>query len=331
MQYFDKKNIGALCAVGGVFCVLPFVMPTSMLPELTRLVVLAGAAMTLNLLVGATGLISMGQGLFFGFGAYAVAIGTIKLGVPYWRAALFGLVVAVPLSAVVALISLRARHLFFGLLTLAIGQVAFVLVARSYELTGGDDGLVGVAIPAWLEPDMARHLLAVGVLVGVGLFLLRLLASPFGTMLGAVRDNADRIASLGGNPKLYEIMAMVIAGTLGTVFGILSATTEGNVDPQMFSWATSAMLLMMVALGGRSLFLGPILGTVLLELSRAYTQIHSANADLVVGVLVIVCAVLFPEGLAPPVNDFIGRRLTGRLSRGDGNSMTSFGARDGRK
>lgn len=321
MQYFDRKRVGSLLAVGVVFGMLPFVMSASMLPELTRLVVLAGVAMTLNLLVGATGLISMGQGLFYGLGAYAVAIGTIKLGIPYWRAALAGLVLAVPLSALVAFISLRARHLFFGLLTLAIGQVAFVLVARSYSLTGGDDGLVGVAVPAWLESELARHFLAVGMLMAVGLSLLRLLASPFGTMLGAVRDNADRIASLGGNPKLYEITAMVIAGTLGTIFGILSATIEGNVDPNMFSWSMSAMLLMMVALGGRSLFLGPILGTVVLELSRAYTQIYSANADLVVGVLVIGCAVLFPEGIAPPIQGFLGK-LAAKCGLGDARPVT---------
>lgn len=301
MQDFDWKRVRALLAVGAVFCALPFAMPAAMLPELTRIVVLAGAAMTLNVLVGATGLISMGQGLFYGLGAYAVAIGTIKLGMPYWQSALIALVIAVPLSVLVGYISLRAKHLFFGLLTLAIGQVAFVIVARSYSLTGGDDGLVGVTIPVWLESGLARHVFAVAVLVVAGLFLLRMLASPFGAMLGAVRDNADRVASLGGNPRLFEIAAMVIAGTLGTVFGILSATTEGNVDPGMFSWSMSAMLLMMVALGGRSLFLGPILGTVVLELSRSLIQIYSPDADLMVGLLVIACAVLFPEGLAPPV------------------------------
>lgn len=324
MLQFDAKRVGALLAVGIAFCVLPFILPATMLPEITRLAVLAGAAMTLNLLVGATGLISMGQGLFFGLGAYAVAIGTIKHGLRYEYAALIGLALSIPLSLVAAVISLRARHLFFGLLTLAIGQVAFVLVARSYELTGGDDGLVGVTVPPWLDSDMARHLFAVGVLVAVGLFLLRLLASPFGTMLAAVRDNSDRIASLGGNPKLYEIMSMMIAGVLGTIFGIVSATTEGNVDPHLFSWMTSAMLLMMVALGGRSIFLGPILGTVVLEMSRVYVQIHSANSDLVVGLLVIVCALLFPEGLGTPFVAFVGKRLAKRGANGPANALASL-------
>lgn len=328
MQHFDTRKVAGLLAVCALFGILPFIFPKSFAQEITRLAVLAGSALTLNLLVGATGLISLGQGLFYGLGAYAVAIGTIKYKIPYGYTVLLGVALAVPLSLLVAIISLRARHLFFGLLTLAIGQVAFVLVTGSYELTGGDDGLVGVPIPAWLEPDLARHFLAVAVLLAAGLFLLWLLASPFGAMLGAVRDNADRVASLGGNPVLYEIAAMVIAGTLGSVFGIVSATTEGNVAPDMFSWTTSAMLLMMVALGGRSVFLGPILGVVILELSRVYVQMRSANSDLVVGLIVIACAILFPEGLGRAVQDFAGK--LGASRRADDEARPLTDSPDGR-
>ena len=314
MLHFDLKRVGSLLAMGLIFALLPLVLPGTMQREITRLAVLAGSAMTLNLLVGAIGLISLGQGLFYGFGAYVVAVATINFHVSYWHAVLLALVLTVPLSLLVALISLRARHLFFGLLTLAIGQVAFIMVSRSYDLTGGDDGLIGVPVPAWLESGLPRHFVAVAILVAVGLFLLRLLASPFGTMLAAVRDNADRVASLGGNPWLYEVAVMVVGGFLGTIFGIVSATTEGNVDPGMFSWVTSAMFLMMVALGGRATFIGPVIGAVVLELSRVYVQMHSANSDLVVGMIVIVCAVLFPEGLGRAFHFLVSGRAGKRGS-----------------
>ena len=183
-------------------------------------------------------------------------------------------------------------------------------MTRSYDLTGGDDGLNGVVVPAWLDSGLPRHFVAVAIMVAVGLFLLRLLASPFGAMLMAVRDNADRIASLGGNPWFYEIAAMMVAGVLGTIFGVVSATTEGNVDPSMFSWMTSAMLLMMVALGGRATFIGPVIGAVVLELSRVYVQMRSSNSDLVVGLIVIACAVLFPEGLGSAFRLLVARRAT---------------------
>lgn len=309
MERFSARRLAALLAVGLVLCLLPQLLSTATLPEITRIVVLAGVAMCLNLLVGTTGLISMGQGLFLGFGAYAVALGTLRYGYSYGEAALIALVLSLPLSLIVALISLRARHLFFGLLTMAIGQVAFVLVARNYKLTGGDDGLIGIEPPAWLESNLAQHYAAVAVFIVVCLVLLQLLASPFGATLGAIRDNPDRIASLGGNPKLFEVLVMVFAGLLTTVFGVLWATTEGGVEPNLFSWVTSALLLMMVALGGRSIFLGPLLGVAILEVSRVYLHKYSTNSDLFVGALVIVCAVFFPEGVGPAIQ---------RLMRGPG-------------
>jgi branched-chain amino acid transport system permease protein len=299
MEQFNARRIAPLLAVAVIFALLPLVLSAATLPQATRVVVLAGTAMSLNLLVGATGLISMGQGLFFGLGAYVVALGTIRFNLGWTASAALALAVCLPLSLVVALISLRAKHLFFGLLTLAIGQVAFVFVSRNYKLTGGDDGLVGVTVPQWMDSDIAQHYFALAVLVLAGLALLRLLASPFGATLGAVRDNPDRVASLGGNPKLYEIGAMVAGGLLGTVFGIVWSCTEGSVEPNLFSWVTSAMLLMMVALGGRSMFLGPVIGAVILEVTRAWLQARSSNADLVVGIVVIACAVFFPEGVGP--------------------------------
>lgn len=307
MGRFDARSAAPLLLVVVVFGLLPFVVPKSVLPEATRIVVLAGVAMSLNLLVGATGLISMGQGLFFGLGAYVVALGTIRFHMSYGMSAALAIAICLPLSLIVALISLRARHLFFGLLTMAIGQVAFVFVSRNYKLTGGDDGLVGVGVPSWLDNDTAQHFFAVSVLLLAGLLLLRLLASPFGATLGAVRDNPDRVASLGGNPKLYEIAAMVAGGLLGTVFGIVWSGTEGSVEPNLFSWVTSAMLLMMVALGGRSMFLGPLIGAVILEVTRAVLQTKSTNADLVVGIVVIACAVFFPEGVGPRLQQLFAR------------------------
>ena len=294
MDQFNAIRIFPFLFTIAIFLLLPTVM---WLVEVTRIVVITGAAMSLNLLVGTTGLISMGQGLFFGLGAYVVALGTIRFNLDYFSAALLAIALSLPLSLLVALISLRAKHLFFGLLTMAIGQVAFVFVSRNYKLTGGDDGLVGIVIPEWLDNNITQHYLAVLALFITGIFLLRLLASPLGATFSAVRDNPDRVASLGSNPKLFEITAMMIGGVLAAIFGTILAATEGSVEPNLFSWVTSTMFLMMVALGGRSIFLGPLIGAVILEITRAYIQSKSANADLVVGLVVIACAVLFPEGL----------------------------------
>ncbi|WP_025597766.1 branched-chain amino acid ABC transporter permease [Burkholderia sp. WSM2230] len=307
MKQFTGKTLLMSLLVGIVLCLLPYAMSEAHLPEITRMVIFAGAAMSLNLLVGATGLLSLGHGLFIGLGAYVVAISTIRFGMSYWAGAGLALAVSVPVSLLTALISLRARHLFFGLLTLAIGQIAFVFIVSNYNLTGGDDGLVGVTVPTWLGNGAAQYRFAVVVTIVVCVVLLKLVASPFGALLGAVRDNADRVASLGGNPKRYEVAVFVMAGALGSLFGVVLAGVDGSVDPHLFSWVTSAMLLMMIALGGRSAFLGPVLGTLVLEVPRTYVQAHSSNSDLVVGTLVILCALLFPEGVGPKIKALLSR------------------------
>ena len=297
MEQFTLKRLSALLAIGAVFYLMPYFLSRAALPEATRLAVLAGTAISLNLLVGTTGLISLAQGLFLGFGAYVVALATIKYGLSYYKGALIAVATAIPLAALVALISLRARHLFFGLLTMAIGQVAFYFVSSNYELTGGEDGLAGVVVPHWLDNDFAHHMFAVTAMLALSLAILRLLGSPFGAMLAAVRDNPDRIASLGGNPKIYEFVAFVISGTVAAMFGVVFAGVEGNVDPTMISWTLSNLLIVMIALGGRFTFLGPIFGAAILESTRAYVQGHSENSDLVVGILIIVCTLAFPDGL----------------------------------
>lgn len=314
MEQFNAKRIFPFLLTIIIFLLLPTFISPSWLPEASRIVVITGAAMSLNLLVGTTGLISMGQGLFFGLGAYVVALGTIRFNISYSSAAILAIAISLPLSLLVALISLRAKHLFFGLLTMAIGQVAFVFVSRNYKLTGGDDGLVGIVVPAWLDSDVAQHLFAVVILLIVGLGLFRLLASPLGATLGAVRDNPDRVASLGGNPKLYEIVAMIVGGLSATIFGVVWGATEGSVEPNLFSWVTSAMLLMMVALGGRSIFLGPMIGAVILEITRAYVQSQSSNADLIVGAVVIACAVLYPEGIGPQIKKILTHKSSSDIN-----------------
>jgi branched-chain amino acid transport system permease protein len=315
MEQFTAKRLTYLLAIGVVFYLMPLVLSRAALPEATRMAVLAGTAISLNLLVGTTGLISLAQGMFMGFGAYVVALATIKYGVSFYVAALVALAATIPLSALVALISLRARHLFFALLTMAIGQVAFYFVSSNYELTGGEDGLAGIVVPAWLDSELSQHFFAVSAMLVLSIGLLRLLGSPFGAILCAVRDNSDRVRSLGGNPKLYEIVAFMISGTIAAMYGVVFAGVEGNVDPSMISWTMSNLLIVMIALGGRFTFLGPIYGAVILEGTRAYTQAHSANADLVVGILIILCTLMLPEGLGA-VMDRIRHSWRVRQTRG---------------
>src|SRR5690349_17539899 len=187
-----------LLALGLLAAALAWIVPESHLPGVTRIVMLSGAVMSLNLLIGNAGLVSMGHGLFLGVGAYVVAVMNVKYGVGVGWAALCAIAASLVVAIIASIIALRARLLFFALLTLALGQVAFVFVARNYRLTGGDDGLVGITLPHWLDSDVTQHLVAVVATTAVCALLMALLASPFGATLRAVRDNSDRVASLGG-------------------------------------------------------------------------------------------------------------------------------------
>lgn len=310
MEHLTARRLLTLLLLGIAAALLVLVVPESRLPTITRIVMLAGAAMSLNLLIGNAGLVSMGHGLFLGLGAYVVAVANVKHDVPLIWCVVGAVIASIIVAALAGIIALRARALFFALLTLALGQVAFVFVARNYTLTGGDDGLVGVTVPAWLDGDISQHLLAVAVTTAVCALLLVILSSPFGAVLRALRDNSERVASLGGNPKLYEFVAFLIAGVLGAIMGVVAAITDQAVEPTLISWTTGATLLVMVALGGRFTFLGPIAGVVILELTRSYVQTYSAHSDLFVGLLVICCAIAFPEGIGPRLqNSTLWNRL----------------------
>jgi len=303
VERLSGTRIASVLILAVVAAALAWVVSPAALPGVTRIVVLAGAVMSLNLLIGNLGLISMGHGLFIGAGAYIVAVANVKYGVPVGQGALLAIGGAVLLAIVTGFMVLRARALFFALLTLAFSQVAFVFVARDYSLTGGDDGLVGIDIPAWLDGDVQKHLLAVATTTLVCLLILIMLASPFGATLRAIRDNRDRVASLGANPTFHEFVGYIIASALGAMVGVTAAVTREAVEPGVFSWVTGATLLVMVALGGRSAFFGPIVGLAILELTRSWVQSFSEHGDLAIGALVILCALLFPEGVAPWAND----------------------------
>jgi branched-chain amino acid transport system permease protein len=297
MEQLSLARVTLILLLGAMAAALVLIVPPAYLPGVTRTVALAGAAMSLNLLIGNVGLISIGHGLFVGLGAYCVAIANLKFGYSIWVGIAAGIAASAIVSAAVAAISLRARHLFFALLTLAIGQVAFVFVTRNYEWTGGDDGLVGIRVPAWLESDVAQHLFAVSVTTAIVLLILAILSSPFGTTLRAVRDNRERVASLGVNPKVVEFAAMVIAGILGTISGTLFAVTDQYVGPTILTWVVSATLLVMVALGGRSMFFGPIIGVAVLETIRNFLHGATEYSNMIVGAIIILCAIAFPEGI----------------------------------
>ncbi|PWS36965.1 branched-chain amino acid ABC transporter permease [Falsiroseomonas bella] len=262
-------------------------------------------ALSLQLLVGGAGMVSLGHAAFFGVGAYAVYLlpPGLSIGLTLPAAALLAGVAALPVGA----LSLRTRGFFFLMVTLAFGQMLFFLF-HDTPLGGGKDG-VFVTRPAfeifgllWEVPrrQRAQVLLWVnlGLLIAMYAALAALMRTLFGHALLGIRANEDRMQALGYDTRRIKLVAFVIAGALAGISGHMWAMTEAFVNPEFLSWHRSAEALLMVLLGGIGALHGPILGAfAYVGLGEAATLI-TERQRLVEGLVFLAVVLLLPKGLA---------------------------------
>jgi branched-chain amino acid transport system permease protein len=273
-----------------------------MLTLLARAMILAMAAVSLSLLVGGAGLVSMGHAAMLGFGAYAVVIldaagitgiGTV-LPAAIGAAALFALVTGA--------IAIRTSGVHFIMITLAFGQMAF-FTASSLAGYGGDDGytLYGrtqVFGTRLLEDRLAFHVVCVGALAATWLLCRLLLASRFGRVLRAAKGNPLRAQALGFDPYPYRLVAYVIAGAIGGAAGFLFANATEFVAPAYISWQRSGELLFMVILGGLAGLHGALIGALGFVLLEEWLSHQWEHWRIVFGVLLILAVLFLPNGLS---------------------------------
>jgi len=266
---------------------------------LTKIMIFALAASSLNLILGYGGMVSFGHAAFFGLGAYSVAI-LMREGV---QSAWVIWPVAIALSALLALligaISLRTRGVYFIMITLAFAQMLYFVVV-SFKQYGGEDGLRARRPNfAIFEPtDTALYYLTLAVLMA-GLYLLaRLVNSRFGRVLQAIRENESRAAALGYPVYQFQLVAFVVAGALAGLAGVLMAHYTQYASPNLLAWQQSGHLMMMVILGGVGQFWGGVLGAVALSLVEEVLQDLTIHWQLGVGVILLLVVLFAPKGLA---------------------------------
>lgn len=260
---------------------VPTFADTAMLTLVARAMIFALAAVSLGFILGQGGLVSFGHAATMGIGAYAVGILMEEGG----RDALVSFPVAMGAAGLFALvtgaISLRTRGVYFIMITLAFGQMAF-FVTQSLSAYGGDDGLTlaarsTVAGARWLKDPKTFHYVVLGLLALIVLVSTVLARSPFGRVLAAGRDNERRLRALGVDPYAYRLVAYVIAGAFAGLAGALYANLTEFVSPAYLSWHRSAEFIVMVVAGGPLSALGPVLGAlgvVLLEDGLAHLTEH---------------------------------------------------------
>jgi branched-chain amino acid transport system permease protein len=269
---------------------------------LARAMILAMAAVSLSLLVGGAGLVSMGHAAMMGFGAYAVVILDAARVTEITAVLPAAILAAAGFALVTGAIAIRTSGVHFIMITLAFGQMAF-FTASSLAGYGGDDGYTmysrtEVGGTRMLENRLTFHFVCVGALAATWLLCRMLLASRFGRVVRAAKGNPLRARALGFDPYPYRLVAYVIAGAIGGAAGFLFANATEFVAPAYISWQRSGELLFMVILGGLTGLHGALIGALGFVLLEEWLSHQWEHWRIIFGVLLILAVLFLPNGLS---------------------------------
>jgi branched-chain amino acid transport system substrate-binding protein len=280
----------------------PPLLSSFLLALLTQAVIYAILAMSLDIILGYTGLASLGHAAYLGLGAYSVGILATKYGAPFWVTVVVGVLIATAVAAIFGLVALRATGVYFLMITLALGMVVWGLAHRWVSLTQGDNGISGVprpelGLPWSFNKGIAFYYLAFIAFVLAFVALRTIVRSPFGQTLVGIRESESRMRTLGYHVWLHKYLGFVIAGGVGGFAGVFWAYYNGFVSPADLELATSVEILLMVALGGRGTLLGPALGATLIVGLKNLVSVYTHRWLLILGAVYIGTIVYAPEGI----------------------------------
>ncbi|MCI0356328.1 MAG: branched-chain amino acid ABC transporter permease [Acidobacteria bacterium] len=278
--------------------------------------IIAILAISYNLMFGFTGVVSFGHAAFFGLGAYNVGLLMHHASWPWWLAVAASLLIGVVIALVKGVVGLRIKGLYFALFTLAFAQVFFLLAGNRLltDITGAEDGFT-FDVPDWLNITQNRlffYYLALAALALAFWLVRRLMNSPTGRVLAALRDNESRAQMLGYNIFYFKLIAIVIAGLMATGAGVLRGIALKGASPEVLSLTYTFDPLLMTLVGGQGTFLGPVVGAFGLHLIEDFLRDTVLNIGgvevnigerwaLILGVLFILSVMVFPYGIVGTV------------------------------
>ena len=310
------KSFQLAVALFILLLLLPPFVPRFYVYILALIYVTSLLAMSLNLLVGHGGMFQFHHAVFYGVGAYTVALMLTKTRMPVWVGFLAGPIAAMFAGLVIGWFCVRLTRLYFGMLQISLGSLVWAIVFRWYRFTGGDDGIHGVPMPPLLS-SLNRSYYFILIILALSLMLLYLiLKSPFGSTLQAIRDNPDRCAAVGINVRRHQLLAIVVATFFAGIAGVLFVVLERSVFPDLLFWVLSLEIFIMCLLGGWFTFAGPVLGAAITVGLRTFVGIYTEYWTLILGVILILLIFFLPEGvmgylleiLKPRAKEAAGRR-----------------------
>lgn len=311
---FDTRHWIGFAVVVFLLWLAPLVLPEFWRRFVTEILVWGLLAMSLDILIGYTGMVSFGHSAFFGLGMYGAAAALLSVSPPnLWAAMLYGLVSAAVVAGFVAFFATRLRDIYFAISTLVFSQIFYVIIFTWTEVTGGENGLAfsqpPLAIPGIFSQRFTSTTLHWFVLAVVALsyvVLRRITQSPFGKVLQAIRENEPRTRAIGYPVERYKIVAVMLSGLFAGLAGILYAVQNQFVAPDFVFFLVSGEVVIFTVMGGMGTLVGPVVGAaffLLLRegLSRFFTEYYL----IPVGIIFTAMVIFMPQGLL----GFAKRRL----------------------
>jgi branched-chain amino acid transport system permease protein len=303
-----ERAIRIVWAAAGLgLALLPLVHVRYLTTTLTEILIFALFAMSLGLLVGYVGLVSLGHAAFFGTAAYTAGLLSVRASPALALTLPAGVAAGTLTALVIGVFALRATGVYFLMLTLAFAQMTYAVAHQWGWLTGGTNGLPGIPRPAVPGVDLSDtvpfYYLVLLVVGAASLALWRITRSPFGAALAGIRENESRMRAMGFDTFRLKLAAFVLAGAVAALSGVLYAYYNGFVSPDELYWTRSGEVLVMVLLGGPGTLAGPVVGAVVVLVLQNVASSVTERWTMIMGAAFVAVVLAAPKGLAGLVQE----------------------------
>jgi branched-chain amino acid transport system permease protein len=326
-----KRNRTAWAAwpvLGLALVALPFVLEYLLSPYYLflaiKVLVWVLFAMSFNLVLGYGGMMSLGHAAFFGIGAYTCSLLLVKTSVPVALAMLAAPVAAGIAGMIAAYFSVKIQGAFyFATITIAFCQLAYTIAFKWRSLTFGDDGIQGIPVPAFISTEgsyINLYFFALVITIISIYILFRIVKSPYGLLLTALKEDQVRATFIGIKGERYRFIAFFISAVFAGIAGVLYAFLETSVAPDILSWTFSGEVVLMCVLGGMHVFLGPAIGAAVMVLLSSFVTSYIKYWLLTMGAILILIVLFFPTGVGGVIADTYAKWVS-KPPRKDGRAI----------
>ncbi len=317
-----KVQIGMLIAAVAFGVAAPYVF-NSFIVGLLSLALISGLfAMSIDLLAGYAGLVSLGQAGIMASAAYGVGYMSNKVGAGIAAQLAVGILAGVGATVVFAFMTMRSSGVYFMMITLAQGMIVWGLAIRTYQITGAENGLTGIERPSFLALYWQYYWFVLAVVLVCSLMLFIVVRSPFGAAITGIRESESRMRMLGYNPALMKFYVFVVSGFFASIAGILLVYLNGFISPSTSTLAVSAIGVLEAILGGIGTLVGPMIGAFIIVGIQNIASNYIERWPTLMGVLFIVVVLFAPTGLVGAVSTR-WRAWTTRRKRGNEEDESS--------